>query len=78
MDSTNENLVPVFDVENQAQEALIKTALNDAGMHYIIVDPDGLEFMQTEPFHHHSQVRVLEHEVEEAKKVIGQTIGGAI
>jgi hypothetical protein len=75
MDSTNENLVPVFDVEDQAQEALIKSALNDAGLHYIIVDPDGLEFLQTEPFHHHSQVRVLEHEIDQAKSIIEQVVG---
>jgi len=75
MDSANENLVPVFDIENQTQEALIRTALEESGIRYMIINPDGLEFMQTETFNHHAQVRVLEHEVEQAKTIIEQAVG---
>lgn len=75
MDSTYENLVPVFDVGNQTEEALIRTALEESGIHFMIVERENLEVFQSEPFYHHSQVRVLEHEVEKAKEIIEQALG---
>ncbi len=76
MESTNENMVPVFDIEDQAQEALIRSALENSGLHYVIIDKDNhFDWSQSEPFHHYAQVRVLEHEKDQAQQIIARTLG---
>lgn len=75
MDSTNESMVPVFDVENQTQEALIRSALENAGIDFFIKDRGTLDVFQSSPYIHFSQVRVLAHDVDKAKSIIEDAIG---
>jgi hypothetical protein len=68
-------MVPVFDINNQTQKALIHTALEQAGIDFFIKDCGNLDAYQSKPFIHHSQVRVLEQDVDLAKSIIEQVVG---
>lgn len=75
MNGTNEAMIPVFDITDQTQGALIRSALEQSGIEFFIQDCGALEAYQMKPFIHHSQVRVLEHDVNQAREIIEQVVG---
>ena len=73
MDYTDENLVPVCTTNDEVHEALIKGALDDVGIRYVVQSFhdeafDGL-FEET---HGHSRILVFEEDTEKAEEIIAQ------
>ncbi|HOL92931.1 MAG TPA: DUF2007 domain-containing protein [bacterium] len=73
MDYTDENLVPVGTTNDEVHETLIKGALDDAGIRYVVQSFhdeafDGL-FEET---YGHSRILVFEDDAEKAEEIISQ------
>jgi mannose/fructose/N-acetylgalactosamine-specific phosphotransferase system component IIB len=76
MENPNENLVPAFTAEDDIQEALIRSALEDAEIEFVIQEYHDTAYDRIyEQIYGHSRILVLEHDMEKAQSIIKDTLG---
>ncbi|MBN2328872.1 MAG: DUF2007 domain-containing protein [Candidatus Omnitrophica bacterium] len=74
MDKNDENLVVVYITEDQVEESLIQSALQDAGIDCAIHNHEILDYLQSTELNSGSQIQVLEEDVDRAKTIIAEVL----